>query len=624
MKLTASAEPCVEQLSALALIALNQRQWLAAEQHLRALVALAPEQAQHWYNLGYCYCCQGKNSEACQAFGQSFRLDGTNSSLEMLAQSRLLSGQLLAAAQDYLRLWQQQPESSLAVRGLVQALRQLTWAECPANLRQTLVPLLDQPGQVDLNALAALVAQAILASPLLPGSVPWLNQPLLLKALASMLLMSTELEQYLAEARRQILMQTLAQGQLSDEHEPFWQALIQQSWLNEYLYPLGPQEAAWVEQLEQAVLSQLAQADAVANDVTGLLCLLAAYCDLSLGPIGEWIQQQHWATWPPMLVWLIERQLQPAWHQQHLAVQIPCFNAIAEPTSSRVQAQYEAQPYPRWFALGAATPLWLGQRLQQVLPGYIPASEYFEPDLAVLIAGCGTGRHALRVAVEYRQSRVLALDLSRASLAYALAQAEKLAIKSVEFMQADILDLAAMARRFAVIESVGVLHHMADPMAGWSILRGLLAPQGLMQIGLYSRLARQSIEACRHWISQLALGNTAADIRRLRQVLMDPRMDDFAQIIRQSRDFYTLSGCRDLLFHECEHQFDLTQIAQQLTQLKLEFLGFTSLPAAVVQQYQQCYPQDSQRRNLNNWAEFERRYPGTFGRMYVFWCQAVA
>ena len=34
--------------------------------------------------------------------------------------------------------------------------------------------------------------------------------------------------------------------------------------------------------------------------------------------------------------------------------------------------------------------------------------------------------------------------------------------------------LAYLPDRYDIIESAGVLHHMADPLAGWRVLRGLL------------------------------------------------------------------------------------------------------------------------------------------------------
>jgi 2-polyprenyl-3-methyl-5-hydroxy-6-metoxy-1,4-benzoquinol methylase len=39
----------------------------------------------------------------------------------------------------------------------------------------------------------------------------------------------------------------------------------------------------------------------------------------------------------------------------------------------------------------------------------------------------------------------------------------------IEYAQADLLKLGGMERRFDLIEAVGVLHHMKDPLAGWRV-----------------------------------------------------------------------------------------------------------------------------------------------------------
>ena len=43
-----------------------------------------------------------------------------------------------------------------------------------------------------------------------------------------------------------------------------------------------------------------------------------------------------------------------------------------------------------------------------------------------------------------------------------------------------------------LIESLGVLHHLADPWEGWDRLLALLRPGGVMMLGLYSQPARRS------------------------------------------------------------------------------------------------------------------------------------
>ena len=96
----------------------------------------------------------------------------------------------------------------------------------------------------------------------------------------------------------------------------------------------------------------------------------------------------------------------------------------------------------------------------------------------VLVAGCGTGSHAIIAAHRFRGARVLAVDLSLSSLTYAKRKTRELGVTNIDYAQADILRLGGIARSFDVIESVGVLHHLDDPFAGWRILLSLLRPGG--------------------------------------------------------------------------------------------------------------------------------------------------
>ena len=58
-----------------------------------------------------------------------------------------------------------------------------------------------------------------------------------------------------------------------------------------------------------------------------------------------------------------------------------------------------------------------------------------------------------------------------------------------------------MKKAFDIIESVGVLHHMEDPIEGWRSLVDVLKPSGLMKIGLYSNLARRHIDDAREGLT---------------------------------------------------------------------------------------------------------------------------
>ena len=69
---------------------------------------------------------------------------------------------------------------------------------------------------------------------------------------------------------------------------------------------------------------------------------------------------------------------------------------------------------------------------------------------------------------------------------------------------------ASIERSFDVIDASGVLHHMADPLAGWRILLALLRPGGLMHLGFYSELGRRDVVAARAFIAERGYTATSA------------------------------------------------------------------------------------------------------------------
>src|SRR6185503_14614623 len=128
----------------------------------------------------------------------------------------------------------------------------------------------------------------------------------------------------------------------------------------------------------------------------------------------------------------------------------------------KVAAQYEAHPYPRWTSL--QMPREASARV--MLDGLFSREglAFLDRPFRVLIAGAGTGQHALAASVRYGpNAQVLAIDLSRRSLAYGKARAAHFGVPNLEFAQADIETIPEDAGPFDLIEAVGVLHHMAEP-----------------------------------------------------------------------------------------------------------------------------------------------------------------
>ena len=148
-------------------------------------------------------------------------------------------------------------------------------------------------------------------------------------------------------------------------------------------------------------------------------------------------------------------------------------------------------------------------------------------------------------------------------------------------------------------------------------MASLLRPGGFMTVGLYSEIARAGIVAAREFIAGRGLQPTSADMRRCRQEMLAE--GGFANVIT-SVDFFSTSGCRDLLFHVQEHRLTIPQIAAFLAANGLAFLGF-DLEPLTTQRYLARYPNDKTMTDLANWDAFERDNPATFSGMYQFWVQ---
>ena len=310
--------------------------------------------------------------------------------------------------------------------------------------------------------------------------------------------------------------------------------------------------------------------------------------------------------WPDYAAGLIRQQVKEPLEEMKDRAAIPALTAVASGTSAEVMRQYEENPYPRW----TINPLSLLGR-----PTAGGAAPRRGP--SILIAGCGTGEHPFDIAQKSPDASILAIDLSRVSLAYARRKTREEGLRNVEYAQADILNLSSIGRSFDRIEAVGVLHHLADPMAGWRVLLSLLAPDGIMRVGLYSETARRAIVEARAIVAERGYGPTADGIRALRQTIIRERDEPRWTSLVQSVDFYSSSGCRDMFFNVMEHRLTIPAIKSFLTEQGFAFLGF-ELDATIIEQFRRRNPAADALTALDAWAAFEAENPQTFLNMYLF------
>lgn len=557
----------------------------------RRAVALEPRHALAWFNLAVSLRALGDDAGALDALQGAVRAD---------------AGFALA--------WQQLAEA-------FSGRRFSAWhPEVAALLAQLLAR-----DEVDPQPAAEAVATLVVRDPALAPVVAafargegrgWLAahgtaaiaRPMLLDLLSNALLPDAALEAFLCRLR-EALLSAWQDRALSATNETLAlaAAIALQCHLNEYVWPETHAETA-----------ALAGAETAARRAADPLALLLLACYRPLDAVAA-LSPPLSPPDPVARVW--RQQVEAPREERRLRDAIPVLAAIDDETSQAVRRQYEANPYPRWHRLPAtlAVPHPVRQAVHALFPFLRPGRVSLPDAPAILVAGCGTGFQAAAVAARNPAARVLAVDLSLASLAYALRRCRDLGLANVEFAQADLLRLGETGRRFHFIECAGVLHHLREPLAGWRVLRGLLEPGGVMRIGLYSEAARRGVAAARSLAERHGLAADLAGVREIRRhVLAEPEGSE-TRALAASPDFCSASGVRDLLMHVQEHRFTPEAVAAALAELGLEFLGFELADPAVGRAYRERFPDDPHAVSLANWGRFEGDHPDTFANMYQFW-----
>ncbi len=608
----------------------------AAIEHYQKALAARPDFAEAHNNLGAAFASAGRALEAEAHYRRAVAVRPG------YAEAHTNLGKLLERLDRHVEAVGQYIEALVADPGSAEARTGLVW-----NLRDARLdayrPEFDQllldclaSDQVRHDELAVIVARHLRlkhglddggddggadgADADVPAALA--GDPLFLRFLEVCVNVDPRLELCLTRLRRRLLFELRGAAAADAATLALLGAMLRQSANNEHVWAGDEEEDAAVAALKAEVeAAALAQPSPEAQFKLLLLGLylpldsLSCEAAMAAAPLDAWL-----APLRPV----IEDAIHDRREEERLAAEIPAVAGIDDATSREVRAQYEANPYPRWRVAPFRDRENLAEVLTRDYPHLAPPA-FLSGPLDVLVAGCGTGQHPIvSVALSYANVQVTAVDLSRASLAYGLRMARKLGVDNISFAQCDILQLPRLERRFHVIEAVGVLHHMAEPLAGWRGLTEMLEPGGLMLVGLYRARAGEAIAAARARIAELGLEPTAAGIRAIRRLVLEGPRDGETWPLTEFHDFYSTSECRDMLVHVQDRRYELPEIGRALDELGLRFIGFAHESPATARAYKSAHPDDAAMTDLAAWDAFEAEHPYAFHGMYEFWCQKPA
>lgn len=219
-----------------------------------------------------------------------------------------------------------------------------------------------------------------------------------------------------------------------------------------------------------------------------------------------------------------------------------------------VKTFYEETPFPNYDDLDSRESL--EQKARRGVFARL-LDEQLPPGATVLEAGCGTGQLSNFLAMDWNRT-VVGADLCKNSLRLAKGFRDRFAVTNATFVQMNLFRPPFENESFDVVISNGVLHHTADPEAGFHAIASKLKPGGIIIIGLYN------------WLGRLPTlwRRRAIELLGKRSLLLDSRLRG-----GQLNKGRWAAWFRDQYQHPHESKHSITEVLGWFEKDRIEFLS---------------------------------------------------
>lgn len=247
--------------------------------------------------------------------------------------------------------------------------------------------------------------------------------------------------------------------------------------------------------------------------------------------------------------------------------------------SAAVAKLYNTYPFPPEPLLDEPPPgynwRWNWLAAYNFCSGRKPARE----SIRILDAGCGTG-----VGTEYLvhlnpKAFVVGIDLSVKALDIARERCRRSGANRVEFHHLSVDQVEELPGEFELINCVGVLHHLPDPIGGIQALARKLAPGGLMHIFVYGELGRWEIQLMQKAIALLHQGDYHDGVQVGRQIFAV--LPEKNRLLQREQQRWSWDNQRDECFadmylHPQEVDYNIETLFELIDASGLDFVGFSN------------------------------------------------
>jgi 2-polyprenyl-3-methyl-5-hydroxy-6-metoxy-1,4-benzoquinol methylase len=256
-------------------------------------------------------------------------------------------------------------------------------------------------------------------------------------------------------------------------------------------------------------------------------------------------------------------------------------------TRTAVQRLYNTYPFPPEPLLDEPPPGYNWRWHWTAAYNFCCGRKPSRSDIRILDAGCGTGVGTEYLIALNSHAHIVGIDLSERALSIAKERCQRSGVArahqgSIAFHHLAIEEAARLEGEFDLINCVGVLHHLADPIKGIQSLAQKLAPGGFLHIFVYASLGRWEIQLMQKAISLLQ-GDKRGDYqdgvfvgRQIFSVLPDNN-----RLLKREKERWSLENHRDESFadmyvHPREVDYDIATLFELIDASGLAFIGFSN------------------------------------------------
>ncbi len=225
--------------------------------------------------------------------------------------------------------------------------------------------------------------------------------------------------------------------------------------------------------------------------------------------------------------------------------------------ADRVGEFYESHPYPPQVDDVAAYRRSWDERRRRAESALVFPSQAHREDRSILVAGCGT-MQAVHHALRWPRARVVGIDVSATSIELAAALKRKHRLDNLELRRLAVESVDELGERFDFAVCTGVLHHLADPVAGLRAIRAAVRSGGALNVMVYAPYGRAGVYMLQEYCRRLGIGWSSAEIRDLAATLKAlPANHPLAPLLRASPDFSNPDALADALLHPRDRAYDV-------------------------------------------------------------------